>query len=147
VSCSYGHFIILAIFRGLTEAAPIYHQFLSIKAYHAHSSEKASPAGPMPEGANGSAYYRDGTSGTGGAGAFLRVSRRLPASTHWCRSDAGYTAGLHEPGTLCLGCIHVRQDYRYVSGTYIGAGYVPHRLWVRQYRRHGIGTSSYSSGN
>jgi hypothetical protein len=114
------------------------------------SSEKASPAGPMPEGADGSAYYSDGTSGTGGAGgarAFLRVSRRLPASTHWCRSDAGYTVGLHEPGTLCLGCIHVRQDYRYVSGTYISAGYVPHRLWVRQYRRHGVGTSSYSSGS
>jgi hypothetical protein len=111
------------------------------------SSEKASPAGPMPEGADGSAYYKDSTSGTRGAGAFLRVSRRLPASTHWCRSDAGYTASLHEPGTLCLGCIHVRQDYWYVFGTYTGAGYVPHRLWVRQYKRHGVGTTSYSSGS
>jgi hypothetical protein len=79
------------------------------------TSEKASPAGPMPEGADGSAYYRDGACGTGGAGAFLRVSLRLPASTHWCRSDAACTAGLHQPGTLCLGHIHVRQDYRHVT--------------------------------
>jgi hypothetical protein len=33
----------------------------------------------MPEGADGSRFYRDGTCGTGGAGAVLRVSRRLPA--------------------------------------------------------------------
>jgi hypothetical protein len=69
------------------------------------TSEKASPAVPMPEGAAGSAYYRDGTCGTGGAGAFLRVSRKLPASTHWCRSGTGYSAAQYRPGTRCVGCI------------------------------------------
>jgi hypothetical protein len=42
----------------------------------------------MPEGADGSAYYRDGTCGTGGAGAFLRVSRGLPAGSTVCRTGA-----------------------------------------------------------
>jgi hypothetical protein len=63
------------------------------------ASEEASPAEPKPEGADGSAFYRHGTCGAGGAGPFLRVSRRLPASTHWCRSSAVCTAVLHRPGT------------------------------------------------
>jgi hypothetical protein len=67
------------------------------------TSEKASPAVPMPEGADGSAYNRDGTCGTGGAGAVLRVSRRLPADSPVCRTEAGSCAGLRVPGSLHAG--------------------------------------------
>jgi hypothetical protein len=49
----------------------------SVKALKSAFTEKASPAVPMPEGADGSTYYRDGTCGTEGAGAVLRASRSV----------------------------------------------------------------------
>jgi hypothetical protein len=69
------------------------------------SSEKASPAVPMPEGADGSAYYRDGTCGTGGAGAFLRVSRKLPAGSTVCRTGAGAVPAYVYPA-VCMPAVY-----------------------------------------
>jgi hypothetical protein len=86
------------------------------------TSEKASPAEPMPEGADGSSYYRDGTCGTGGDGAFLRVSRRLPAGSTVCRAGAGGCAGLRVPGSLHAGRVRERQQSRRTAGTYDGTG-------------------------
>jgi hypothetical protein len=76
----------------------------------------------MPEGADGSAYYRDGTYDTGGAGAFLRVSRRLPAGSTVCRTGAGVCAGLRVPGSLHAGRVWERQQSRRTTGTEYGAG-------------------------
>jgi hypothetical protein len=75
----------------------------------------------MPEGADGSAYYRDGTCGTGGVGAFLRVSRRLPAGSTVCRTGAGGCAGLRIPGSLHAGRVRERQQSRRTAGTKYGA--------------------------
>jgi hypothetical protein len=72
----------------------------------------------MPVGADGSAYYRDGTRGTGGAGAVLRVSRRLPAGSTVCRTGAGGCAGLSVPGSLHAGRVRERQQSRRTAGTY-----------------------------
>jgi hypothetical protein len=76
----------------------------------------------MPEGADGSAYYRDGTCGTGDAGAFLRVSRKLPAGSTVCRAGAGGCAGLRVPGSLHAGRVPERQHSRRTAGTYDGTG-------------------------
>jgi hypothetical protein len=62
----------------------------------------------MPEGADGSAYYGDGTRSTGGAGVFLGIIWRLPASNSVCRTGAGGCAGLSVPGSLHASCPGVR---------------------------------------
>jgi hypothetical protein len=69
----------------------------------------------MPEGADGSAYYRDGTCGTEGAGAFLRVRKRLPDRGRGC-------AGLHVFGSLHAGRVRERQQARRTAGNYNGTG-------------------------
>jgi hypothetical protein len=84
------------------------------------SSEKASPAGHTPEGADGTAFYRDGTCGTGGAGAFLRIRRKLPAGSTVCRTGAGGCAGLRVPGSLHAGRVRERQQSRRTAGTHDG---------------------------
>jgi hypothetical protein len=89
---------------------------------HFATSEKASPAVPMPGGADGSAYYRDGTCGTGGAGAFLRVSRRMPAGSTVCRIGAEGCAGLRVPGSLHAGRVRKRQQSRRTAGNYDATG-------------------------
>jgi hypothetical protein len=76
----------------------------------------------MPEGADGSTYYRDGRCGTGGAGAVLRVSRKLPAGSTVCRTGAGGCAGLRVPGSLHAGRVRERQQSRRSAGTYDGTG-------------------------
>jgi hypothetical protein len=76
----------------------------------------------MPEGADGSTYSRDGTCGTGGAGAVLRVSRRLPAGSTVCRTGAGGCADLSVPGSLHAGRVRERQLPRRTAGTYDGTG-------------------------
>jgi hypothetical protein len=93
----------------------------SKKTFH-QTSEKASPAGHTPEGADGSAYYRDGTCGTGGAGAFYAVSRKLPAGSTVCRTGAGGCAGLRVPGSLYAGRVWERQQSLRTAGTYDGTG-------------------------
>jgi hypothetical protein len=93
-----------------------------LKYLRIFTSKKASPAGPMPEGADGSAFYRDGTCGAGGAGPFLRVSRRLPAGSPLCRTGAGSSAGLRVSGSLHAGRICERHCSRRTSGTDYGAG-------------------------
>jgi hypothetical protein len=90
-----------------------------LKSCHA-ASEKASRAGHTPGGAGGTAFYRDGTCGTGGAGAFLRVSRKLPVGSTVCRTGAGGCAGLRVPGSLHAGRVRERQQSRRTAGTHDG---------------------------
>jgi hypothetical protein len=84
------------------------------------TSEKASSAGHSPKGADGTAFYRDGACGTGGAGAFLRVSRKLLAGRTVCRTGAGGCAGLRVPGSLHAGRVRERQQSRRMVGTHNG---------------------------